>query len=29
MGALMTGEWAQLSPRVKRQLPQSFLGRAS
>jgi hypothetical protein len=28
MGALMTGEWAQLSPRVKRQLPQSLLGRA-
>jgi hypothetical protein len=28
MGALMTGEWAQLSPRVQRQLPQSFLGRA-
>jgi hypothetical protein len=28
MGALMTGEWAQLSPRVKRRLPQSFLGRA-
>jgi hypothetical protein len=26
-GALMTGEWAQLSPRVKRSLPQSFLGR--
>ena len=23
----MTGEWAQLSPRVKRQLPQSLLGR--
>ncbi len=28
MGVLMTGEWAQLSPRVKRQLPQSLLGRA-
>ena len=28
MGALLTGEWAQLSPRVKRQLPRSFLGRA-
>ncbi|NLF69379.1 MAG: hypothetical protein GX575_10040 [Candidatus Anammoximicrobium sp.] len=28
MGALMTGEWARLSPRVKRQLPQSLLGRA-
>lgn len=27
MGALMTGEWSQLSPRVKRQLPQSALGR--
>jgi ABC-type transport system involved in multi-copper enzyme maturation permease subunit len=27
MGALMTGELAPLSPRVKRQLPQSFLGR--
>ena len=28
MGCLMTGELAPLSPRVKRQLPQSFLGRA-
>jgi hypothetical protein len=28
MGALMTGELAALSPRVKRSLPQSFLGRA-
>jgi ABC-type transport system involved in multi-copper enzyme maturation permease subunit len=28
MGALMTGEWAELSPRVKRRLPQSLLGRA-
>jgi ABC-type transport system involved in cytochrome c biogenesis permease component len=28
MGALLTGEWAQLSPRVQRQLPRSFLGRA-
>ena len=27
MGSLLSGEWAQLSPRVKRQLPQSFLGR--
>jgi len=27
MGALMAGESAQLSPRVKRTLPQSFLGR--
>ena len=27
-GALMTGESAQLSPRTKRSLPQSFLGRA-
>jgi len=27
MGALMTGESPELSPRVKRQLPQSFLGR--
>jgi len=27
MGALMTGEAPQLSPRVKRGLPQSFLGR--
>ncbi len=26
-GALMTGEWTQLSPRVRRGLPQSFLGR--
>ncbi|MHB8901534.1 MAG: hypothetical protein ACYC6Y_22510 [Thermoguttaceae bacterium] len=28
MGALMTGEWPELSMRVKRGLPQSFLGRA-
>lgn len=28
MGALMTGESAQLSYRVRRSLPQSFLGRA-
>ena len=28
MGGLMTGEWARLSPRVKRALPQSLLGRA-
>jgi ABC-type transport system involved in multi-copper enzyme maturation permease subunit len=28
MGALMTGESPDLSPRVKRRLPQSFLGRA-
>lgn len=28
MGSLMTGELAQLSPRVKRRLPQSFMGRA-
>jgi hypothetical protein len=27
IGALMAGETAQLSPRVKRSLPQSFLGR--
>lgn len=27
VGALMTSEVAQLSPRVKRSLPQSFLGR--
>jgi len=27
MGMFMTGESPQLSPRVKRQLPQSFLGR--
>jgi len=27
MGALMTGESPDLSPRVKRQLPQSFFGR--
>jgi hypothetical protein len=26
-GALMSGEWPQLSTRVKRQLPQTFLGR--
>ncbi len=28
MGALMIGEWPELSMRVKRGLPQSFLGRA-
>lgn len=28
MGALLSGEWPYLSPRVKRQLPQSFLGRS-
>jgi ABC-type transport system involved in multi-copper enzyme maturation permease subunit len=28
MGALMTGEAPQLSPRARRSLPQSFLGRA-
>ncbi len=28
MGTLLTGEWPYLSPRVKRQLPQSFLGRS-
>ena len=28
MGVFMTGEPSQLSPRVKRDLPQSFLGRA-
>jgi hypothetical protein len=27
VGAFLTGETAQLSPRAKRQLPQSFLGR--
>ena len=27
MGTFMVGEWPYLSPRVKRQLPQSFLGR--
>lgn len=27
MGAFMSGEWPYLSPRVKRQLPQSFFGR--
>jgi hypothetical protein len=27
MGSLMIGEYPQLSPRVKRELPQSFLGR--
>ena len=27
MGSLLTGEIAQLSPRVRRSLPQSFLGR--
>jgi hypothetical protein len=26
-GAVMTGEWPQLSPRVRRELPQSLLGR--
>ena len=29
VGAFLTGETAQLSPRAKRQLPQSFLGRMS
>lgn len=28
MGALMTGEWPEMSSRVKRRLPQSLLGRA-
>jgi hypothetical protein len=28
MGTLLCGEWPYLSPRVKRQLPQSFLGRS-
>ena len=28
MGSMMTGEWPELSMRVKRGLPQSFLGRA-
>ena len=28
MGTLLSGEWPYLSPRVKRQLPQSFLGRS-
>lgn len=28
MGTLMTGEWPELSPRVKRGLPRSYLGRA-
>ncbi len=28
MGAIMTGEWPELSMRVRRGLPQSFLGRA-
>ncbi|QDU92756.1 ABC transporter permease [Lignipirellula cremea] len=28
MGSLMSGEMAELSPRVRRQLPQSLLGRA-
>jgi hypothetical protein len=27
MGSLMVGEYPQLSPRVKRELPQTFLGR--
>ena len=26
-GTVMNGEWAQLSPRVRRELPQSLLGR--
>lgn len=26
-GAMLTGEWPELSPRVRRSLPQSFLGR--
>ncbi len=29
MGALMTGEMGQLSARIRRDLPQSFLGRAA
>lgn len=29
MGALMIGETAQISPRARRDLPQSFLGRAA
>jgi hypothetical protein len=28
MGAMMTGEWPELSMRVRRRLPQNFLGRA-
>lgn len=28
MGTFLVGEWPLLSPRVKRRLPQSFLGRA-
>lgn len=28
MGSMMTGEWPELSMRVRRRLPQSFLGRA-
>jgi hypothetical protein len=28
MGTFLVGEWPHLSPRVKRRLPQSFLGRA-
>lgn len=28
MGAMMTGEWPELSMRVRRGLPQSFLGRS-
>jgi hypothetical protein len=28
MGAFMTGEWSELSARVKRNLPQSFLARS-
>jgi hypothetical protein len=27
VGSFMIGEWAELSPRVRRQLPQTFLGR--
>lgn len=28
MGSMMTGEWPELSMRVRRRLPQSFLGRS-
>lgn len=27
VGSFLIGEWAELSPRVRRQLPQTFLGR--
>jgi hypothetical protein len=27
VGSFLVGEWAELSPRVRRQLPQTFLGR--